>query len=241
MLGKKFAFRLPNDTERYIGCGMTGTGKSQAALWQLSERSYDLMPWVILDFKRDELIAQIPYTQPINYDASLDKPGLYILRPGPLDVDEGHVDRFFLRLLDMENCGIFIDEGYMMKNSSGLNAVLTQGRSKRLPIIFLTQRPKLISIFAFTEAQYIQVFYLQFEQDRGRVQEYFPSDVDVEVVKDLPEHESLWYDAKQREVVQLKPVPSLDTILRRFDERLKPPEAPVIIPTETASERFRRI
>jgi len=235
----EFNFRLPNDTERVVITGMTGTGKSQAALWQLSDRSYTLMPWVILDFKRDDLIAQIPHTKEITYEEPLNTPGLYIVRPGPTDVEDGHVDAFFIKLLEHENVGIYIDEGYMMKNSSGLNAVLTQGRSKRLPVIFLTQRPKLVSLFAFTEAQFIQVFYLQFQQDRDRVQEYFPSHVDIDdVVKDLPEHESLWYDVKQREVVQLRPVPGLDTILARFDERLRPPE-PVLL--EEAALRFRRL
>lgn len=219
---------------------MTGTGKTQASLWQLSERSYDLMPWVIFDFKRDDLIAQIPYTTEINYDAPLDKPGLYILRPAHDDIEKGLVDAFLIRLLQQENCGIYVDEGYMMKSSTALNAILTQGRSKRLPLIMVTQRPKLISIFAFTEAQFIQVFYLQFEQDRVRVQEYFPPDVIIdETVKDLPEHESLWYDARQREVVQLRPVPGLATILGRFDERLRPPPSP-ILPVE-APPRFKVI
>lgn len=236
---KKFVFRLPNDTDRVVIIGQTGSGKTQSGLWQLSSRSYDLMPWIILDFKRDELIEGIPGTKPLGLSAPIpDERGIYIVRPHPQAGEDGTLDSFLMRLWEHENCGLFVDEGYMLGlYNNWFNAILTQGRSKRIPCIILTQRPKFMTTFAFSEAQYFQVFYLVYEQDQKRVQEYFPRNVDVEAaVSALPPHESLWYDVRQSKVVTLAPVPSIVPIYETFRQRLE--IEPGIVEVEP-EKRFR--
>lgn len=221
---KPFQFRLPGDEDRIVIVGQTGTGKTHLALWLLSQRSFDRMPWVIIDFKHDNLIAQIPFAQHIGFDTPLDKPGLYVLQPHPTYDEDGSLENWLYKIWTQENIGLFIDEGAQMGNTPAFRAILSQGRSKRIPPIILSQRPKGMSLSVFTETQFFSVFYLVYEQDRKRVKEYFPSDVDVEGVKDLPEHQSYWYDVRQSTVIRLRPVPPLASIMSRFNERLAPVE-----------------
>ena len=42
--------------------GRTGSGKSQEAAWQLSQRALDEKPWIIVDFKGGDLMAGVPVT-----------------------------------------------------------------------------------------------------------------------------------------------------------------------------------
>ena len=51
---------FPDDSHRHAIFGMTGTGKTVFGLWCLSQRSYDKIPWIILDFKRDPVIRRLP-------------------------------------------------------------------------------------------------------------------------------------------------------------------------------------
>ena len=40
--------------------GKTGSGKTVVGLWALEKRSFLRKPWVIIDYKRDKIIRQIP-------------------------------------------------------------------------------------------------------------------------------------------------------------------------------------
>jgi hypothetical protein len=57
-----------------------------------------------------------------------------------------------------ENTGIYIDEGYMLGvRNPALNACLTQGRSKRIEMMILSQRPVWMSKFVFSESNYLRL------------------------------------------------------------------------------------
>jgi hypothetical protein len=210
-------FVIPQDDKRTTLVGKTGSGKTQAGIWQLSERSIDLMPWYILDFKRDKLINQIPYLQESTLENPIaSQPGVYIVHPLPDDTEA--VEAFLWKLWAHENVGLFIDEGYMLGNSPAFRALLTQGRSKNIPLIVLSQRPVWISRFAFSEADYFQVFWLNDARDRKTIQSFIPFDLE----KRLPAYYSVWYDIGADETLILKPVPSRREILNRFSQRLAP-------------------
>src|SRR5271170_6704875 len=138
--------RLPNDKQRLAIIGRTGSGKTVAALWHLSKRSIDVKPWLVFDFKGDEHINAIEGATHSSLDLKLTakSKGLYIVHPLPHETKE--VESLMWRLWERGNVGVYVDEGYMIDNGNkAYKAILTQGRSKRIPVITLTQRPVLCS------------------------------------------------------------------------------------------------
>ena len=223
---------FPNDSHRHAIFGRTGTGKTVFGLWCLSQRSYDKIPWIIIDFKRDKVIRRLPQLEEVRVDQSPPKHrGLYVVRPSPADVDEGLVTQYLYQVWAREGLphssrqgtGIFIDEGYMLNpRDKALRAVLTQGRSKQIPVIALSQRPSWISPFIMSEADFLSVFYLQTPADIDRVQEWLPQQDQDGKEPDpylLPEHHSYWYGVSKREFARLAPCPNEDEVMDRFDNR----------------------
>jgi hypothetical protein len=216
--------RFPNDTQRHAIVGATGSGKTQAALYHLSMRSYDIQPWIIYDFKYDEAINEIPNALEIDVKAKVpEKPGIYIVHPHPAQSSE--VDAQLWQIWEQENTGVFIDEGYMIgNNSAAFRALLTQGRSKHIPIITLSQRPTWIDRFILSESEYHQVFRLKHRKDLDAVNEFIPHNLKDEDRKPirLPDYHSWYYDVGADELVVAKPVPELKEILSVFARRQPP-------------------
>jgi hypothetical protein len=106
----------------------------------------------------------------------------------------------------------------MLRKSKAFDAILTQGRSKRIPVIVLSQRPVWLSRFVFSEASYFQVFWLNDFRDRQTVQSFIPADTENR----LPDFNSLWYDVGRDRVSRMLPVPARTTILETFRERMRP-------------------
>lgn len=226
--------------------GKTGSGKTVGGLWHLSERSYTEIPWTIIDFKTDKNIAQIPYLMEIDISkAPPIEPGLYVARPLPDQAEA--LDSYMMNVWHQENHGLFLDEGYMIGGGSGrssaFQALLTQGRSKNIPLITLSQRPSFLSRFAFSEADFFQVYWLNDVKDRQRVMEFLTGDAEEylpprkmrsDEPRKLPEYHSIYYDVGADELTPLRPVPELDIILATFKRRLAPTE-------QAKAEKPRRI
>jgi DNA helicase HerA-like ATPase len=215
-------FHVPTTSEHTTVIGKTGSGKTQGGSFLLANAPFDQMPYVILDFKREGLFAEIaeirelPFDDPKAAISMLSQPGLFIVHPRPDQTDE--VDDLLWAIWSHEYCGVFIDEGYMVGKSKAYETVLTQGRSKNIPVITLTQRPSWISRYAFSEAAYFMIFRLTDKRDRDTVQSF----VDADISERLPPFYSYWYDVNQEKVVILRPVPDrqiiIETIRRRLQE-----------------------
>lgn len=211
---------LPNDTQRLSIVGATGSGKTIAALWHLSLRDFDVMPWIIYDFKYDASINDIEGVQTLDLDAPLpEHPGIYVVHPGPHETDL--VEQQMWKIWQRGSIGIYIDEGYMVSDGSRVNkafrAILTQGRSKRIPLIVLSQRPVWMDRFVFSESEFFQIFRLQHQKDLKTVNEFIPFDLS----KRLPEYQSYYYDVMTNKIVVLKPIPDPDRILDTIEAKLK--------------------
>ena len=216
------ALRFPNDGHRHAIVGMTGSGKTVFGMSMLSRRSFDKKPWIIFDSKRDKLIRDIPHLNEISLaDRKLPrKAGLYVVRPVPGQSED--IEKWLWKLWGQEKTGLFIDEGYSIHpRSPALQAVLTQGRSKRIPVIALSQRPAHVSPFILSESDFISVFYLQTPQDVERVQEYLPHDKHANPIdpSELPNHHSFWWHGAHREFARFGPCEDENSILNRFDTR----------------------
>lgn len=212
--------RLPDDTQRIVIVGRNGTGKTQAGVWHLAQQNYNVMPWVIFNWKRDKLIGQIYGAKEISLTDSPDEPGIYTVCPTPDQYEE--VEAFLWACWQRENIGIYIDEGYMLANgrqySPAYRAIQTQGRSKHIPTITLSQRPVAMDRFVFSETNFYQIFALNDKSDRKRITEWVPG---YDANQTLPEFHSWYYDIDKNALCILKPVPSAKDILASF---IPPPD-----------------
>lgn len=212
-------FTLPTSRQRLAIMGHTGCGKTQQAVWALSNSAIESMPWIVFDYKGDDLINDIPYRHEIGFKDTPNKPGVYILHPRP-DQDED-VEKFLWRIYERGNTGVYVDEAFMMPKTGAYQSILTQGRSKRIPMINLTQKPRYVPMHVFSEADYHSVFHLSDAKDRQRVMEFTDFSKD-DLEREIPEYHSHFYRVKDRQRFQLKPVPSADSLLETFARRLAP-------------------
>jgi DNA helicase HerA-like ATPase len=214
------SIRLPGDTDRIAILGRTGSGKTQAAVSHLSWAGFDAIPWVIIDYKNDELINRIDRAEEIGFDTVPEMPGIYILRVRPGQEEE--LSEWFRMAWEQEDVGIYVDEGYLIDSrDQWFNACLTQGRSKHIPMIVLSQRPVWLSRFVFSEASFFQVFDLTHSKDIDKVREYIRDDDTKQLEKPLEPFHSYYYDVARRKLDTLGPAPEADVILRRIDARLE--------------------
>lgn len=211
--------RLPSPDNRTIIIGSTGTGKTQWAVYLLSSRDFHARPWIIFDFKRDKLIAALGATEVSLDNAPPTNPGLYVVRPDPFANNEAALTLYFKRIWANENTGVYVDEGYEIGNRNlAFRALLTQGRSKQIEMIILSQRPVWMDKFVFSEASFFAVFNLTIADDRAYVRTYLGGDV----VPQLPRFSPYWFDVEKQKGVILEPAPSADKILALFRRRLTP-------------------
>lgn len=222
------SIRLPRTDDRTVLVGRTGTGKTVAGLWHLSNYEFEKpggMPWVIIDFKRDKHINSIPNLQKIGFDyvPSFKDYGIFHIHALPADVKGTNkkaspVESYLIQLWDREDIGIFIDETYVIGDNTGLELCLTQGRSKTIPMILCTQRPVWVSRFAFSEASFIQCFSLNDDRDLATVEAFMPINFDDE--SKLAKYQSFYYDIAEDEIVRLAPVPDMKAIRGIFAGKL---------------------
>jgi len=211
--------RLPNASDRTSVIGRTGSGKTQFGMWLLSTQSFDTMPWVIIDYKGDELIGKIAGIKPITYKSVPEKPGLYLLKVLP--DEESELSDFFRKVWERGGIGIYIDEGYMIgQRDKWFNSCLTQGRSKRIPMIILSQRPLWLSRFVFSESSYFFVFDLTDNDDIKRVRSFVRTRSGEDIGDQMPPYHSRYYDVSRRYMAKLGPVPSGEKILALIERKI---------------------
>lgn len=206
-------FRFPGGDTRTVVIGATGTGKTTFGAWLLSHARFDKRPWVILDYKREELfdLVGFPPLQQLRVGAMPRKRGLFIMSPRPDDDDA--IEDWLWKIWEKGNVGLFVDEATLLPGQHAFKAILRQGRSKRIPVIACTQRPVDIEREVFTEANFISVFRVQDERDYKTIRGFIRNqDVD----KPLAERHSFWYDVARNLLLRLGPCPRPEAIVERF-------------------------
>lgn len=214
-------WRLPNTQERVAVIGRTGSGKTRLASFILSYAPYDKMPWVIFDFKGEELFNGIEHLREIGFKDKPKEPGLYRISPRPNEAEE--TEDFMWGIHERGRTGCYFDETLQIPGhykAGAFRALLTQGRSKRIPCILNTQRPSGVSPYVFSEADHFAIFHLNRREDVDAVRSYVSDDVDLHAP--LPQYHSRWYDVKDDATYHLRPVEDDAAILARFNSRLKP-------------------
>lgn len=207
--------RFPGPTNRTLVVGSTGSGKTRFGIWLLSLRDFTRERWIVFDYKRDDLIEQLLDEEKATVwtlrQGVPRKPGLYVVQPVP-ESDDAEVIAFLWQVWKAGKTGLYFDEGYMIPKSPALNAILTQGRSKKIPVITLAQRPVWLTRFAVSENEYYAIFRLNDKADQDTVKRFTVADLSS---TRLPYH-SVWYDVGANRAVTLAPVPNDAGILARF-------------------------
>lgn len=207
--------RIPDNTNRLSIVGATGSGKTIAEIWHLSMRDLTSFTWVIFNWKGDKSIDGIPHAKFIDLDEIPIKPGVYIYHPLP--GDDARVEQIMWEIWQRGKIGVVIDEGYMVgERNPAFRAILTQGRSKEIPVIVLSQRPVWMDRFVFSESEFFQIFRLADSRDRKSVQQFIPNDID----KRLPKFHSYYYDVAEDKISVLLPVPPIEEIYKTFRRKL---------------------
>lgn len=229
--------RTPNDTNRTIVLGRTGTGKSQFAINLLSEQNWNEIPWVIIDFKGEDLLEDILNENPNSIRIITPKsnppksPGLYYMKCNPIDDDE-LIEVFMRKMHKQGNIGLYVDEGYMMPkfgNTPGFTLLQTQGRSLHIPMICLYQRPVWMSRFAIAQSDFRAIFKQDDNRDEKVIKEFVKSvtlpngqKLGPTELEQLPDYYCLWYDVGRGKTAILQPAPDRNIILQKFRSRLYP-------------------
>jgi len=197
-------FRFGGGDARTVLIGATGTGKSTNGVWMLAHQPLDRRPWIIIDFKREQLFDAVGIPPIRELDLSAGPPrkaGLYILSPRP-DQDDA-LEAFLWRVWERENIGLFVDEASLMPDQTAFRAILQQGRSKRIPLIACTQRPVNVQRALFSEASFFCVYRMADKRDYQTVQGFIPTDLS----RPIPDHHWRWYDVARNQLLLMGPVP----------------------------------
>ncbi|SRR6266700_683939 len=223
-------FRLPRTDEHCAILGCTGSGKTTLAMWTLSKAPFDRMPYIAIDYKNDDLLAQIGRIKELDLsDPIPERPGLYVVRPLPSDIDE--MEKWLWRVWEKGTTGLYIDEAYLLPNKEAIKNILAQGRSLRIPVIAASQRPVDVPRSIFTEASHIVVFRLNDDRDKKTVREFTPKFMMFSPggeERRLPDYHSFWYSVKDHSAGDprpyhiLSPVPKAKKIVETINERLAP-------------------
>lgn len=202
-------FRIPGAEHRTTVLGMTGTGKTVLGGFLLSKQRFDKRPWIILDYKNEELWDKVktPPLKPLRLGTMPGKTGLYRMDVRPWD-DE-RLEHWLFKVWERGNIGLFVDEVSLMPQKEAFKAILRQGRSKLIPVIACTQRPVDCDREVFTESNYMAIFKLKDIRDYKIVQGMTGT---TGAECSLPEHWSWWYDAKSNALLPLKPCPPPDMV-----------------------------
>ncbi len=219
--------RLPNTSHRITVVGRTGSGKTVAALWHLSNYPLQRIPFVVINFKNDEHINSIEKAEHVDLDfvPSRKDTGIFIVHPTIMDAkrpspkEHSALEKFLFKIWERENCGVMCDEATILGANDAYDALLVQGRSKRCPLITACQRPAWITRYAFSEAEFYQIFDLVDMDDKKRVSNFCP--IPYRTSPDIEEHHSWYYDVSKKQLTFWKPVPNMDEIRKAFDHKLK--------------------
>lgn len=187
------------------------------------------MPWVIINFKSDDLIDALPATQLHGFKLPKLEPGLYRIKPRVDDWDG--VEHMLNTILERTHIGVFVDELLPMSSPRhpAYRYMLTQGRSLHCPIIGCTQRPVDIDRYAFSESEFLSVLQLQDDREAEKVKDFTgklttangePFDI-VRENDRLAEFHSIYIDRKKRKAYKIGPAPDADTIIEKFEQRLR--------------------
>jgi hypothetical protein len=185
---------------RGIVAGRTGSGKTSLARFIMEQRNNQ--HWVILNPKHTAGYKSLPDCVVLNewnakkFDRAITQHRFVLLNFSTAELNADFMDSVLLYMHETyDNIGFCCDELYYLhKNAeagNGLIGILTRGRERQQSFLGLVQRPKRISLFCFSESDYIVCMALNLEGDRKRMVE---ATGDFRFIDPLPKYHWRWYN-----------------------------------------------
>jgi len=137
---------------------------------------------------------------------------LYLVSPAP-NQDEA-LEAFLWKVFERGNLGLYIDEAALMPSGGAFQAILQQGRSKRIPVISCTQRPVSVARPVFSEASFYCVYRMSDKRDWRTIEGFVPADLAVPL---KPFHWR-WYDVAANRLLTMAPVPAPQAVAGELRE-----------------------
>jgi hypothetical protein len=234
-------FRFPGPADRLTVNGMTGSGKTTFAFWLFAESAdFNKKPWVFIDYKGEPLLSAAlseKMAEEIPLKSLPKGPGVFVVRPDVRSGPEQVID-FLWRVYNAGHIGVFLDEATMIPELRGLGnsggpyqSLLSQGRSKVIPVWTLAQRPAHVNKMVYSESNFSCAFKLKNDEDLDKLIKEAVSRKarNFETVwgDDAPDlhdpayaHYSRWYDEGINTCFLLRPVPPPDEILSILFDRV---------------------
>jgi hypothetical protein len=201
--------------KRCLVAGRTGSGKTTLGAWFLNR---SLQHWVILNPKHTSIYREMPYSivhrtfDPKMIFRDVRSKKFVILELSGEEAESYFMDGIIAWLHStLNNIGVCADELYTLhmgngRAGPGLLGWLTRGRENKQSFLGLTQRPKWISQFLFSESDLICMMDLTLEEDRDRMYE---ATGDRHFLERVTGHRWLCYDVHADSIALLAPVPTL--------------------------------
>ncbi len=202
-----------NPGQRAMLAGRTGMGKSTLGCWLLKRSPSH---WLILNPKHTKAYASLEDANIITkldmgkIEKSLSEHQFTVFNPGNEDSSVEVLDAIVEWLSEAyTNIGLCCDELYTMHKGNGqagagLIGWLTRGREKKQSFLGLTQRPRWISQFIFSESDFIGSLDLTLNEDRKRMGDLSGNDY---FMNRLEKYHWLWYDVAGDNLRKFGPIP----------------------------------
>lgn len=198
---------------RAVIAGRTGSGKTSLARYLMQRRNNQ--HWVILNPKHTAGYKSLPDAVVMDgwnakkFARALQEHRFVVLNFRTLELTNDFMDAVLNYIHETyDNIGICCDELYYLhKNGeagNGLIGILTRGRERKQTFLGLVQRPKRISLFIFSESDYIVGMALNLEGDRKRMVE---ASGDRSFLPPLPKYHWVWYTVDADTAQHWGPVP----------------------------------
>lgn len=204
---------IPDQGQRALVIGKTGSGKTNLAKWILKRA--DFRPFVIYDTKIENGFLSLPNSVLAETQEQVDEAiqdediDFVIYRPDPaIVVDPLALDELLQHHYDhYSSVGAYIDEIYQFHNNArpgpGLLGLLTRGRSRKITLIMSSQRPSYFSRFVLTESERFYIMELLDKQDAKRLSDVIP---DFEKLEKPVKYGFWYFDAGSDQAIRYKPI-----------------------------------
>lgn len=215
---------LLNTGERGLLVGMTGSGKTQNALFQIEAATQ--WPKIIFDTKIEPKFQTLPHShekmwlvesvsklQEISKRKAAEWPDYILVRPHEKELLDFDLMNDYSQIVyhRFGKCLIYFDELYQWhargQPVEGIQGLLTRGRSKGKTVLMGTQKPVWISRFCFSESQKFYCHYLGDRRDRETLDNIAP---DFSRYPLLPKFHFYFYETGKDRAELYSPVPLIN-------------------------------